>query len=143
MKKNLISIIILLFYSLIIDLMPIFDFYVIFRGFVFPLVISIVLTIINFNTTKNLINHIIKLFFYILLGYLFRLIIFYVLNGYFDINIKNLKTDWYCLYLLMQIPTILFSTVLTGCFLGLFNRIKLKEHPTTYSVVVEVWKGGI
>lgn len=129
MKKLLISIIILLFYSLIIVLMPIFDHYAIFRGIVFPLVISIVLTIINFNTTKKLINHISKLFFYTLLGYIFRLIIFYVLNGYFDINIKNLKTDWYCLYLLMQIPTILFSTVLTGFFLCLHNRIKLKKLP--------------
>lgn len=112
-KSYLWSFLILLIYSLLIVLLPNFGLYVAFRGCIFPVLISILLTVLNIHTVKNVLGYVVKLLIFIICGYLLRWFTFYAFKGYFDVDFRYLKNDWYVLYIYMQIPIIVVSSVLT------------------------------
>ena len=112
-KTYLFSVIILIFYCTAIVFLPNFDLYEDFRGYILPIIVSVFLTTLNFHNVKNRFDYVIKLLFFIGLGYILRFMIFYFFNGYFDVDFRHLKDDWYILYIIIQIPVILVSSVLT------------------------------
>lgn len=123
-KNFLISLILLLFYGFVIVLMPSFNFYVLFRGFLLPAVLSVFLTILNYKSIKSVLDFLVKILLFTVLGYFFRSLAFYICNGYFDVDFRYLQNDWYLLYILMQIPTILFFSLLTYFIKNHINKDK-------------------
>lgn len=107
------SLIILILYCIVIVMLPYFDSYIWFRGCVLPATVSIILTIVNFNILKNIRDYITKLFVFIVLGYALRALVFFILNGYFDVDFRYLKNDWYSLYIIMQVPVLIVASALT------------------------------
>lgn len=124
-KTYLFSVIILIFYCTAIVFLPDFDLYEDFRGYILPIIVSVFLTTLNFHNVKNRFDYVIKLLFFIGLGYILRFMIFYFFNGYFDVDFRHLKDDWYILYIIIQIPVILVSSVLTFMILKfVFKKIE-------------------
>ncbi len=124
-KTYLFSVIILIFYCTAIVFLPNFDLYEDFRGYILPIIVSVFLTTLNFHNVKNRFDYVIKLLFFIGLGYILRFMIFYFFNGYFDVDFRHLKDDWYILYIIIQIPVILVSSVLTFMILKfVFKKIE-------------------
>jgi len=124
-KTYLFSVIILIFYCTAIVFLPNFDLYEDFRGYILPIIVSVFLTTLNFHNVKNRFDYVIKLLFFIVLGYILRFMIFYFFNGYFDVDFRHLKDDWYILYIIIQIPVILVSSVLTFMILKfVFKKIE-------------------
>jgi hypothetical protein len=107
------SLLVLLIYSFFIVFLPYFEFYFFCRGIIFPSLLTIILTLINFRYIKNIFVCFLKVILFFLLAHIFRLIIFFVFNGFLDINFSNFKNDWHFLYILMQIPSVLISSFLT------------------------------
>lgn len=124
-KTYLFSVIILIFYCTAIVFLPNFDLYEDFRGYILPIIVSVFLTTLNLHNVKNRFDYVIKLLFFIGLGYILRFMIFYFFNGYFDVDFRHLKDDWYILYIIIQIPVILVSSVLTFMILKfVFKKIE-------------------
>ena len=83
----------LIIYCIVIVVLPNFGLYVAFRGYIFPAIISIFLTILNFNSIENILDYFIKLLIFIIISYTLRWLIFFVFNVFFDVDIRCLKTD--------------------------------------------------
>ncbi len=118
------SILVEICYCLMVVLLPNFNLYVEFRGIILPSLYSVILTVVNFKSIMGKVDYFIKLVLYVFLGYILRLLIFFVANGYFDVNFLYLKNDWYLLYMIMQIPTIVVSSLFTLVILRIISKMK-------------------
>ena len=118
------SILIMFCYCVVIVFLPDFSMYVEFRVFIFPSLVSIILTMVNFKINIKKFDYFIKLLLFIFLGYILRFLLFFAFKGYFDVDFRYIKNDWYLLYIILQIPVIICSSLLTFVCLKLFSRKK-------------------
>lgn len=123
-KSYIISLFLLIFYSIGIILLPNFHFYVEVRAILFPVIISALVTIINFDNVKSISGFIFRLLIYILFGYISRAMFYYILNGEFDVSVRHLLNDWYILYIILQVPIIIISSVVTFFFMKIVKKRK-------------------
>lgn len=123
-KSILQSVIIILCYCVGIVFLPNFYLYVEFRGFIFPALISIILTLVNFKTVTGNYDYFMKLLVFVVLGYILRFLVFFAFNGYFDVDFRYIKNDWYLLYVIMQIPTIILTSFVTFESLKIISKKK-------------------
>ena len=123
-KKFFLSMFIMFCYCVLIVFLPNFSLYVEFRGYILPFLLSVILTMVNFKTIKGWFDYFAKLLLFIALGYILRLLVFFAFKGYFDVDFRNIEYDWYLLYIIMQIPTIIFSSLLTFVFLKVILKKK-------------------
>lgn len=127
-KVYLCSFVVLLTYCVVIVFLPNFELYVAFRGYILPALLSVVLTAFNFVSVRGKADYAVKLVIFIVLGYALRLLVFFACNGYFDVNFLHLKNDWYLLYIIMQIPSIIISSLFTLAILKLIEKRKSERE---------------
>ncbi len=121
-KSYIISLFLLIIYSIGIVLLPNFHFYVEVRAIVFPVIISALVTIINFDNVKSISGFIFRLLIYILFGYISRAMIYYIMNGEFDFSLRHLLNDWYILYIILQVPIIIISSFVIFFFMKIVKK---------------------
>lgn len=127
-KVYLCSFVVLLTYCVVIIFLPNFELYVAFRGYILPALLSVVLTAFNFCSVRGKADYTVKLVIFIVLGYALRLLVFFACKGYFDVNFLHLKNDWYLLYIIMQIPSIIISSLFTLAILKLIEKRKSERE---------------